>query len=299
MKFINFFIIIVSVFASLLAYTQTIDNPIIEELYIIWPSNDAILLGEDPVVHYYVDPYEAKIKIESITSSDPSIIEVEIDKYNNVFTRGKKLGVATVTVTMTNGQVFSKELTVGNFATGVEIDIEEMEKVIPVGTVPVGFTCTIPYTLIPSNVDNETVTWKSSNPDVISVDENGTICALKTYDHPVYIYVTAFGGSYAWYSLSVRDEINVVDITPTESRVNGKVGDTYQIELDFYPTYTTVDMSDIIFKVVNNKNAVTVSETGLVTFLGEGEVTISIYYMSIYGFGEQYANKIEFSISGD
>jgi hypothetical protein len=47
------------------------------------------------------------------------------------------------------------------------------------GTLPANSVSKLEYTIEPSDAKNKEVTWKSSNPKIVSVDKNGNITALK------------------------------------------------------------------------------------------------------------------------
>ena len=55
--------------------------------------------------------------------------------------------------------------------TGVELDITEMGLVV-------GETAVLTATVLPENATDKSVTWLSSAPEIVSVDENGNVQAL-------------------------------------------------------------------------------------------------------------------------
>ncbi|MGG3006246.1 VWA domain-containing protein [Geobacillus stearothermophilus] len=69
-------------------------------------------------------------------------------------------------------------------------------------TMNVGDTQTIPVTIVPSDATNPTLAWTSSDPNVASVDQNGTVTALKP--GTVTITVRATDGSNASASAAIK-----------------------------------------------------------------------------------------------
>ncbi len=73
---------------------------------------------------------------------------------------------------------------------GIELDISNI-------TLALGQTYKLTAGVYPENAINKNVTWKSSNPDIVSVDENGNITASKFSDGTVYITATTEDGEYS------------------------------------------------------------------------------------------------------
>ena len=79
--------------------------------------------------------------------------------------------------------------------TGVELDITEIGLVV-------GETAVLTATVLPENATDKTVTWLSSAPEIVSVDENGTVEGLAVGNATVTV-ATTDGGKTAECQLQV------------------------------------------------------------------------------------------------
>ena len=136
-----------------------------------------------------VKPSNAADKTITWSSSDSSVVSV--DANGNV--KALKEGKATITVTTNDGNytasctitVTKKDNTVK--VTGVTLDKTKL-------SLYVDDSAKLTATVKPSNATNKNVTWKSSNPAVASVDQNGNVKALKA--GTATITVTTNDGNY-------------------------------------------------------------------------------------------------------
>ena len=126
-------------------------------------------------------------------------------------------------------------------------------------------------TVYPSDAANKTVTWKSSNTAVATVNSNGLVTA-KTAGTAT-ITATTTDGSNLSASCSVAVSIiPVTSITLSESSLSLNVNYTYQLNATILP-------SDATYKTVtwetSNAAVAYVSDNGLVNPLSPGEATIT------------------------
>ena len=84
--------------------------------------------------------------------------------------------------------------------TGVELDITEIGLVV-------GETAVLTATVLPENATDKAVTWSSSDPEIASVDENGTIEALAKGDAVITVTTTE-GGKTSECAVTVEQAIN-------------------------------------------------------------------------------------------
>ena len=133
-----------------------------------------------------------------------------------------------------------------------------------------GETATLVATVKPDNATDKTVSWSSSNPTKVSVDQNGKVTAIA--EGSVYITATA-GGKTAYCQVNVKNS-NV----PVESVTLDK----YSLELAPGETATlvaTVKPDNATDKTVtwssNNPTKVSVDQNGKVSALAEGSVYIT------------------------
>ena len=74
-----------------------------------------------------------------------------------------------------------------------------------------GISTTIDYTVLPETASNKSITWSSSNPDVVSVDQNGTI-TLNKAGHTATIYAEANDGSGVISRIDITIDVAVENI---------------------------------------------------------------------------------------
>ena len=72
-------------------------------------------------------------------------------------------------------------------------------------TMNVHDTQTIPVTVIPSDATNKTLEWTSSDPDVASVADDGTVTALRPGTVTITVRSTDGGNASATATITVRD----------------------------------------------------------------------------------------------
>ena len=59
-----------------------------------------------------------------------------------------------------------------------------------------GTTGDIPVTVLPQNATNKQLVWSSSNPEIATVDSNGTVLAAQNQSGQTYITVRSVDGNY-------------------------------------------------------------------------------------------------------
>jgi uncharacterized protein YjdB len=134
----------------------------------------------------------------------------------------------------------------------------------------VGATYSIVYTVLPADATNPAVTFSSSDEDVATVDENGTVTAVAAGTATITIAATDGSGVTGTLTVNVMnidvEEITAQDITMITS---GTATINYQV----LPEQAT-DKS-VTFTSANTAIA-TVDENGVVTGVAVGETTITI-----------------------
>lgn len=180
--------------------------------------------------------------------------------------------------------------------TGVKLNKTELNLYI-------GDTTKLIATVMPENATNKTVTWESSNPDVVSVDSEGNVKALK--EGTATITVTTEEGKFtATVKITVTKKVtkpttndeptnngntgnsgNTETTTPTETvvKVTGVSLDKTTLTLtegDSSKLTATVNPSNANNKnvtwVSSNTSVVTVDSNGNVKALKDGTATITV-----------------------
>ncbi len=189
------------------------------------------------------------------SSSDESIVTV--DENGNI--KGLKVGTATITVTTKDGKYTATcEVTVAETVTELRIS--------GASSVTVGSTIKL--------TANKKVTWKSSNPSVATVDENGNVKGLKT--GTVTITATTEDGETTTKTITVKAK--PANVAATSVKINGSkkeiyVGETLQLTATVSPSNTT--NKKVTWKSSNTSIA-TVDSNGKVKGLKAGKVTITV-----------------------
>ena len=157
------------------SYSATCTVTVIEAVKVtgiaISPAPYEMLIGDVKTLTATVSPVTATTKAVVWDSSNKEVATVS----SNGSVTAIKAGTATITATATDGsgKVGSCALTVNIIpATKLTINKESI-------SMNVMDTDTLSVTVEPENASYKTVTWKSSAPDIVSVDETGSIKALK------------------------------------------------------------------------------------------------------------------------
>lgn len=132
-----------------------------------------------------------------------------------------------------------------------------------------GETMQLPYIMGPEDITFKEVKWTSTNPDIVSVDDNGTVTALSGDGLGYSIVGVAptgmFSGSGVNCNLKIQvanQKVNAQSITVTASADEVYVGETVTVSAAIQPdnaTYRTVKWTS------SNEAAATVDMNGVVT----------------------------------
>ncbi len=126
--------------------------------------------------------------------------------------------------------------------------------------------------VIPVDLSSTKLTWKSSNPSVVSVDENGKIKGLK--DGTATITVTAPNGISASITVTVvSEEIKAKSITLSPSELSLPVGSSSQISAKVEPENAT--NRELIWES-SNPSVATVDDNGVVKGIAPGTTVVTV-----------------------
>jgi uncharacterized protein YjdB len=167
----------------------------------------------------------------------------------------------------------------GNFTASTAITVSN----IPVTSISVtpasatingiGGTTALTATILPANATNKSVTWSSSNPLVATVSQSGIVTGVALGTATITA-TTVSGGFMASSAISVTIVIVPVE-SVTLSPISGNViiGNNIQLTPNVLPVNAT---NKAVSYVSSNPLLATVSSTGLVTGVAEGNVTITV-----------------------
>lgn len=123
-------------------------------------------VGGIETLTYKVSPSYAIYSV-SWKSDAPDVVSV-----SNGRLEAKTPGEANITVTTDNGKTSTCKVTVPQEPTEVSINPDELELLM-------GRTKTLTCSFVPADAATSSLTWKSSNPEVASINQSGVVSALR------------------------------------------------------------------------------------------------------------------------
>lgn len=210
----------------------------------------------------YAIPTNASNNALVYESSDESVLKVDDYGLASALSEGH----ATVIIKSSDGTNISKEINFKVVRLISDIIIETADSEIEVGE-----TYQLDAYAIPTNATNTTLSYKSSNEQVITVDNNGIITAISEGNASVIISTT--DGTNISKRCTFRVVRYVHEIVMNPSSANMLVDETMRI--DAYALPANASNTDIIFSSSDDR-IVTVNDKGVVTAISEGEAIITV-----------------------
>ena len=200
------------------------------------------------------------------TSSDKTVAIVN----SNGRITALAAGTATITATtVSGGETATCKVTVTEAApvktTGVTLNTTTT-------TLEKDQTTYLTATVKPSNSADKTVTWSSSNLDVAEVDENGKVTAIAPGTANITVKTNDGGYTATCVVTVTKPKISVTGITLDKTLITLDKGTTAQLIAGTEPS--NADNTKINWTTSNSKIS-TVTDTGLVTAVGYGDVIIT------------------------
>ena len=142
----------------------------------------------------------------------------------------------------------------------VEIDTDDVEILI-------GDSKKLKATVSPSNATDKTITWTSSNKDIVMVDSEGEIIALGVGE--ATIKVKTSNGKEDSIKVTVNP-IKVTEINVSEKDVKLKVDETVSLSITVLPE----DATDKTVEWSSKNEEIATVDNGIITALKAGETKI-------------------------
>lgn len=129
-----------------------------------------LTLGTSRRLGYSIAPPNTTDKRVKWSSSNTNVVSVT----NNGVIVGRRIGTANVTVTTMNGKKATAVVTV-QYPEPRNIRISHTSVILEIGK-----KLQLSATISPNKVNDSKITWKSSNPSVVSVNSNGLLTAMDS-----------------------------------------------------------------------------------------------------------------------
>ena len=131
----------------------------------VTPDTTSIYMeaGDTTYISYTVTPYEMSTNVK-LSSSDPSVAAVS----NSGMITAVGAGTATIYIRANDGTTGTVNVSVGVMVTSVKVTPGYL-------TINTGSHTTLTATITPANATYKTLTWKSSNTNVATVDNAGNV----------------------------------------------------------------------------------------------------------------------------
>ena len=225
-------------------------------------QNSASLhVGETVTLTATVTPDNTTNKAVTWKSSNTSVATVENGKITAV-----ALGEATITATTADGTNLSASCKVTVEPTKVtSITLSQNT-----ASLHVGETVTLTATVKPDDATDKTVTWKSSNDAVATVD-NGKVTAVALGEATITA-TTADGTNLTATCAITVNPIKAASITLSQTTAELFPGDKITLTATVLPENAT---DKRVTWMSSNSSIATVSEEGIVTAVAVGETTIT------------------------
>lgn len=196
------------------------------------------------------------------SSSDSSIATVVDGKIVAV-----KEGNAKVTVAIEGHEEIKAEVNV--IVTKKVIFVDNVSVNYGNAELCIGETDQLSYSVSPEDATNKEIEWIVTPNDVASVDANGVLTALKAGNATVKANTKDGSGKYAEFQIIVYNLVADMELSGASEM---KVGESQMLKLKV----NTENTKESFTWSSSDESIATVSESGLVTAVGAGKVTIKV-----------------------
>ena len=201
----------------------------------------------------------------SYASSDPTVVSV--DERTGLITATQKQGVAYVTVRSYNGRSARCKVTVKPIGVS-SVTLKKSQL-----TLGLNESYQLSATVKPASAYNGKITYRSSNPQVASVDEEtGLVRALSVGKTRIYAESTDGSGKYASCTVTVKI-IRATSVQLNKSYLTMDVNASEQLSATLKPSNVT---DRALTWVSSNPAVVSVDENGLVNALSSGTAVVRV-----------------------
>lgn len=151
----------------------------------------------------------------------------------------------------------------------------------PANVVHGGAPFKLTASVLPNNATNKVVTWSSSHPDYISVDNQGNVTIKDWTAEPVTITATSNADKSKkdeWTFHIEKAAITGISVTPADMTLTLKKDGSVvsaNITTAIEPAIAT-DYTSVKYEVTSGQDYITVDSKGVVTAVKEGNATVTV-----------------------
>lgn len=233
------------------------------------PTEEIVDVGKVVSIRAEVEPKTSQTVRLYWRSSNPKIVEVDnIEEHSAVNSVTAKAPGTAVIMALNKDNVVlgSCTITVKTAVTGIKISEKAIEKTLEDKTHQLTAITT------PENATVTALKWKSTNPEVATVDEKTGLVTFKKPGRTTIICVSESNPS-VMDTCEVNVAKGIASLKVDKNEVSLAVGETYQLNAVISPE--DASNKNLIFTSLDSKVA-TVSNTGLITGKASGMAYITI-----------------------
>ena len=223
-------------------------------------SSLTLYTGQTETLSAQVKPDDATDTRLTWSSSDKTVATVANGKVTAL-----KAGSVQIRVTTFEGGFQDVcNLTVKQHVTGLDLSHSTR-------TIYLGQTVTMTATVLPSDASDKSVTWTSSNSDIVSVTQNGSVTANAMGEAEITATSNDGGFSKSCKVTVIEPLVPATSLTLTPKTMSLNIGENGSLELQILPN----DCNEILEWKSSDPSVATVN-AGDITALAAGTTTITV-----------------------
>lgn len=223
-------------------------------------SSLTLYTGQTETLTAQVEPDDASETKLTWSSSDKTVATVANGKVTAL-----KAGSTQIRVTSFEGGFQAVcNLTVKQHATGLDLSHSTR-------TIYLGQTVTMTATVLPSDASDKSVTWASSNSDIVSVTQNGNVTANAMGEAEITATSNDGGFSKSCKVTVIEPLVPATSLTLTPKTMSLNIGESGSMELQILPN----DCNEILEWKSSDPSVATVN-AGDIKALAAGTTTITV-----------------------
>lgn len=223
-------------------------------------SSLTLYTGQTETLSAQVKPDDATDTRLTWSSSDKTVATVANGKVTAL-----KAGSTQIRVTSFEGGFQAVcNLTVKQHATGLDLSHSTR-------TIYLGQTVTMTATVLPSDASDKSVTWASSNSDIVSVTQNGSVTANAMGEAVITATSNDGGFSKSCKVTVIEPLVPATSLTLTPKTMSLNIGESGSLELQILPN----DCNEILEWKSSDPSVATVN-AGDIKALAAGTTTITV-----------------------